>query len=181
MSLFDFQVLAGWRAGWRGGGGLKSMTAYVGGERGRERRRWKGGWCINSCRPTLPFYLFLLSKRILGNYWSHHHQTLHGNCIRYGNASRVNYILTWTFIPGHRAWIKFMLIISETKQKGKKSAWLKAGQRALGSLPLSAMSFCGVDFESIYLPWTTCYWCCLLLYPVKLYVFQEYVCVICCV
>ena len=31
-------------------------------------------------------------KRFLGNYWSHHEQSGHGDCLRHENASHVNYI-----------------------------------------------------------------------------------------
>ena len=39
--------------------------------------------CVCVCVPR---------KRVIGNYFSHHHQTWHSNCLRHANASHVNYI-----------------------------------------------------------------------------------------
>ena len=43
-------------------------------------------------------------KRFLSNYWSHHCQTWHGNCLRHENASHVNYIDLVLYSRSHRSY-----------------------------------------------------------------------------
>ena len=43
-------------------------------------------------------------KRLLEYYWSHHHQTWQGDCLRNGNASHVNYIDIDLQSRSHRSW-----------------------------------------------------------------------------
>ena len=61
-------------------------------------------------------------KRFLRHYWSHHHQTWHGNCLRHDNASHVNHINLDLHSKSQILIMNKCLIISETKRREKHSA-----------------------------------------------------------
>ena len=56
----------------------------------------------NRSRPCLCICgSFASIKRFLGTIEVITNQTWHGNCLKHGNTSRVNYILILTFFQGH--------------------------------------------------------------------------------
>ena len=56
-------------------------------------------------------------KWFLGNCWSQHHQTWHGNCLRHDDASRVNYIDLDLHSWSQMLMINKCSVIAETKRR----------------------------------------------------------------